>query len=186
MWNAGRVGFIWFSWDRIAGGIYAALELWFLLVVMLVSEQNKIIFAVTLYPVFYSHPSLYCCWVVGQVLSATGLLLRFARWIYVNVYEMLGKLQMTPRVAASQNLAVLNWLQELVWMYLLHTPTFSIHNPSVYLVDISCVGPCLSPCLMNGPSSGTDFPLWNCIWVNWPFSWDLEAEGKDRLQGDLN
>lgn len=86
MWNARRLGFTSFSWDKIAalGRICAALELWFLLMALSVSKQDKITFGVTA-PCFLPPPTcLYCCWVVGQVISVTGLLLRFARWTYVN------------------------------------------------------------------------------------------------------
>lgn len=155
------------------------------------TRQNN--FAVTLHPVFYPHPPpctapelldklpllQVSCW-----RSVTGLLLTFAKWVYLNYIWDAWKTATAgdTSCATSQSLAVLNCLQDVVWLCLLHTPTFSIHSPSVHLVGISHVRPCLSPCLMSGLSSGPDFPLWNCVWVNWPFSWDLEAEGKDRLQ----
>lgn len=77
--------------------------------------------------------SLYCCWVVGRVISVTGLLLRFAEWIYVNCIwdEWKTATAGDTAVAASQRAASvlppLNWLQELV----LDTCTFKIHSPSV-------------------------------------------------------
>lgn len=192
MWNAGRVGFISFSWDRIAGRICAALEFWFLLVVMLVTEQDKIIFAVTLHPVFYPHPPLYCCW-VGQVVSVTGLLLRFAGWISVSCIwdpwktatagdTSCGSLSKSCFCATSIEHISKSWYG--CTFYIRIPLTYTAHL-FIHLVGISHVGSYLSPCLMSGPRSGPVFPPWNCVWGNWPFSWDPEAEREDRLQGDL-
>lgn len=58
--------------------------LWFLLMVLLVSEQDKTVLAVTLHHVFYHHPPLCTAAELLNNLPVTGLLLRFARWIYVN------------------------------------------------------------------------------------------------------
>lgn len=76
------MGLISFSWDKIAvlGRICAALELWFSLMVLLVSEQDKITSGVTLHPVFYPHPPPCTAAELLDKLSVTGLLLRFARW----------------------------------------------------------------------------------------------------------